>query len=649
MSKIILLTLIISSFIMPQSKYFIYFKDKGAAGLGKNSAEYSQALSMLSEKAIERRKSVLGENNIITYEDLPVNNEYIQKIKEAGVKTERELSWFNSVSAYLTNSQLEQIKQFPFVEKIELVKTISFRRTLPVTLEELPSAPAKADELNYGQSFTQLNLSGIPEVHAAGITGEGVLVGFLDSGFDWKRHESLTNAKVLGEYDFIFNDSVTANQAGDSGTQDNHGTKVFSVVGGFKQGSLIGAAYNASFLLAKTEYVPTETKVEEDNYAAALIWMEQKGVDITSSSLGYNEFDDGSYAYSDMNGKTAVTTKALEHAFELGVITITAAGNEGSNSWYYITAPADGFNVIAVGAVNSSNVVASFSSHGPAYDGRIKPEVTAQGVNVYGATAGTASGYAPSGGTSLATPIVCGVAALLKSAYPYLTNTQVRNILIETADSAASPNNERGYGLVSAARAVSYPNIFRADSGYFLNKMFIGDKYTGMSSVQVYFSQDGQTYSSYNIDAGQLNQYSTLIPETRIGSILDIYYTYSNGSGNTIREPQSGTFKVIYGTLNVSYNLTTESMFPNGFELLNNYPNPFNSVTTILYKLPESTNIKLTIYNVLGEKISTLVNSFQEAGIYRVSWNAGNFASGMYIYVLESNTKILSGKMMLLK
>ena len=190
----------------------------------------------------------------------------------------------------------------------------------------------------------------------------------------------------------------------------DHGTYVFSILAGIVDSVLIGPAFNSSFILAKTEDIRSETHIEEDNYAAALIWMENLGVDITTSSLGYNIFDSGySYTYADMNGRTTIVTKAAELAFQRGVSTFTSAGNEGNNSWGYILAPADGFNTIAVGAVNDLGNVAGFSSHGPTYDGRIKPEVVAHGVNVYGAVSGTNNGYQFNNGTSAAAPIASGI------------------------------------------------------------------------------------------------------------------------------------------------------------------------------------------------------------------------------------------------
>jgi len=239
----------------------------------------------------------------------------------------------------------------------------------------------------------------------------------LDTGFDWKEHESLQNATIIAEYDFVNQDSVTADQEDDQPGQHSHGTLTFSVLGGYKDSSLIGAAFGSDFILAKTEDIKSETHVEEDNYAAALEWMENYGVDITSSSLGYSVFDPStfSYTYEDMDGKTTIVTKAAEIAFRKGVLTVTSAGNEGGTSWFYIIAPADGFNTLGIGAVDANNNVAGFSSRGPTFDGRIKPDVVTRGVSVYGAVAGTFSNYTRASGTSLSAPLATTSGLILPS------------------------------------------------------------------------------------------------------------------------------------------------------------------------------------------------------------------------------------------
>ena len=85
------------------------------------------------------------------------------------------------------------------------------------------------------------------------------------------------------------------------------------------------------------------------------------------------------------------------------------------------------------------------------------------------------------------------------------------------------------------------------------------------------------------------------------------------------------------------------------FELSQNYPNPFNPITTIRFSLPEASTVKLTIYNILGQEIKTLLNEYKEAGIHTVNFDASEINSGMYIYKLEAGNFVQTRKMTLVK
>lgn len=642
-----------------QNKYYIYFKDKGITPnqtLNKFSSEYKKALESLSDRSIERRKKNMGEENIITFEDLPIQKNYVDFITSQGIRIENELTWFNSVTAYLNETQLNNLKKLSFVDRVEPVRIFSFKREAVMPVNQLVKETSSQDQINYGMSFTQLNLSDIPIVHQKGITGSGIIIGILDTGFKWKGHESLIGTKVISEYDFIFKDSVTADQPEDVPGQHNHGTAVFSVIGGYKDSVLVGAAFNSSFILAKTEDIRSETHVEEDNYAAALIWMESLGVDFTTSSLGYNEFDDSvfSYKYSDMNGKTTIVTKAAELAFQRGVVTITAAGNEGNNSWKYIIAPADGFNTIAVGAVGSNNVIASFSSRGPSFDGRIKPEITAQGVSVYSASTSGFNIYGYGNGTSLATPIAAGVASLLLSAHPHLKNTQVRNILIETADNSSSPNNERGYGLVSAKRAISFPNLEEVNNHYKLHKIFFNDAGVESNSVKLNYSVNGKDYLSQTMIFDGVNKFISEIPMLTDGQTVDLFFTYKDSLDNEHKEPSDNTkYKFKYGELNLYHNLSIPIPYDYGI-LSQNYPNPFNNTTNIKFMAASVEPAEIIIIDAIGQKVKTLFNGLTKKGENTIQWDAftdsGTAASsGVYLYILKIGGKEYGKKMIILK
>ena len=217
MSKSVLIILFFSTLIIAQEKYFIYFKDKGPENsynqLNKNSVSYQEALNSLTEKAVERRIKNMGED-YITYEDLKIYADYISEIENLGIKILRKLNWFNSVSAYLNPEQIEVIKNLPFVEAIEPVKKLSYKNDFKYETDN-SFLKLSGTTYNYGAAFKQVNLSDIPFIHSKNISGQNVLIGILDSGFDWKYHEALQNKDVIAEYDFVFNDSVTANQSGD--------------------------------------------------------------------------------------------------------------------------------------------------------------------------------------------------------------------------------------------------------------------------------------------------------------------------------------------------------------------------------------------------------------------------------------------------
>ncbi len=654
MKKLIVLLLFASlTFAQSTSKYFIYFKDKGVsetAHFSKTSAKYSEALNSLSEKSIKRRIKSMGKE-YITYEDLPVNKQYIVKVKGSGAEIVWTLKWLNAVSAFLTDEQYQEISRYDFVKNIESVKkTKQIKEKIEAKgLKKTSSTSETKYKYDYGASLTQYELSEIPIVHDAGFTGTGVTIGILDAGFWWENHPALQNNKVLAERDFVY---------GDNNTDDNdasHGTAVFSLVGGFAEGNIVAPAFNAQFVLAKTEDVRSETHSEEDNYAAAMEWMDSIGVDITTTSLGYNEFDsgEGNYSYSDMDGKTTVITKVAELAFSRGILTVTSAGNEGNNSWKYITAPADGFNTISVGAVKSNRILASFSSRGPTYDGRIKPEVVAQGSSCYHANAYSKTEYGYGGGTSYSGPIVAGIAGQLLSAYPHLNNEQMRSIIIEACDSTEKPNNDYGYGLLSAKRAVEFPNLKKENGNYTLNKIVLDENMADGDSLTVGILEGKADVGDIYIMKKNGHYFSLTLPSYQEGEELTLLFSVKKNGDSNI--PIGGNYKFKYGSLDIVLGIKdVVATIPETFSLGQNYPNPFNPSTYFVLSLPQQEYVTVNIYNILGEKVRTLVSKNFSVGNYKLSWDGtndfgGKVASGVYIYTAISKNNLASKKLIYLR
>ncbi len=653
--------IVITSIGLAQEKYFIYFKDKGVeptVKLEKSSPVYNSALSLLSPKSIERRIKNLGEDNFITYEDLPLVNDYVFQLEQNGIKIENKLRWFNAVTSYLLEEEKDRVAAFSFVEKIERVREFVFKSPELETASQLFKQPDNFADFDYGPSFDQLQLSDVPAVHSKGITGEGVMLGLLDTGFNWKNHESLKDATVVAEYDFVFKDESTENDSRDIPAQHDHGTLVFSIVGGFKEGSLIGSAFGSDFILAKTEDIRSEKHIEEDNYAAALEWMESYGVDITSSSLGYSTFDapEFSYTYEDMDGMTTIVTRAAELAFRRGVVTITSAGNEGGTSWYYILAPADGKNTLAIGAVDNNNQVASFSSRGPSYDGRIKPDVVAKGVGVYGANAEDFSAYVSRSGTSVAAPIASGVAALLLSAYPHLKNTQVRTILFESADNNSSPDNDRGYGLISAVKAIEFPNLDPSEGTFLLNKIFLINDNINPQSVVVNYSTNGTDYSQKQMGFDGNLTYTFKLPYLFNDELVDFYFTYEDNTGASFRDPVNSNYRFYYGSLDISLNTELKRTYSD-YIVSEPYPNPFyplqSTFTSVSIKSSGNENLTIRIIDPLGQEVGHF-NTITTDGENKFDWfgkqdNGIWLASGVYYFLIDLDGKKFSRNLVLLR
>ncbi len=139
------------------------------------------------------------------------------------------------------------------------------------------------------------------------------------------------------------------------------------------------------------------------------------------------------------------------------MLVVTSAGNQGNRSWGYITAPADGDSVLAVGGLYANGDYWPVSSPGPTADGRIKPNVAGQAVEM--ALANTSNGVSQGNGTSFASPLIAGLAAGIWQAYPDLGNMDLFSLLERSGNNAGAPNNQVGYGLPSFVRARALMNL----------------------------------------------------------------------------------------------------------------------------------------------------------------------------------------------
>ena len=276
---------------------------------------------------LRRHRRATATQSTIDALDMPVSLDYLQRIQSFGVHIRRVSHWFNAISVSATIKQLEEIRKLPFIVYIAPVRQLRRPNTQhdDIRIEDEWGYAKKVGAIDYGASAWQSEMLGVNDVHDRGYSGTGILVLMLDTGF-MNSHEAINQERILGEYDFINDDGETANETAEENKigQHNHGSMTYSVLGGYAPGELIGPAYGCDFLLAKTESVAYELEVEEDNFVVALEWGENWGADIVSSSLGYNAW----YEYEQMDGRTAITTRAVSIATQLGMVVVTAAGND---------------------------------------------------------------------------------------------------------------------------------------------------------------------------------------------------------------------------------------------------------------------------------------------------------------------------------
>lgn len=363
--------------------------------------------------------------------------------------------WLHAVSVAAPAAALGQLARERWSSHLQPLGRWRLPPT-PARIDELAAAapdtcPAGGDPV-YGPSEMPYRQLGLRPLADAGVSGAGVRIAILDAGFN-TLDPAFAGVAVNAQRDFVFGDSIVRDEPNDLPGAQSHGTAVWSLFAGLVPGRLVGVARGASYLLAKTEDIRSETRVEEDNYVAALEWADSIGVDIVSSSLGYLVFDNGfTYTPSQLNGDVAVTSVAADSAAARGILLVTAAGNNGPGFRTLVT-PGDADSVITVGAEDSLGTITAFSSRGPTADGRIKPDLTAPGFEVC-AVAGTS--LARVAGTSFATPLMAAASALVKQLHPAIGPMALRAALRAHATNRDAPDSTRGWGRPDVGAAAVF-------------------------------------------------------------------------------------------------------------------------------------------------------------------------------------------------
>ncbi|MCX2739194.1 S8 family serine peptidase [Pontibacter anaerobius] len=465
-----------------EQKRLVYFTDKN-----NTPFSLSKPLEFLSPKALQRRSR---QNIPLTNRDLPVNPVYVSGLQEAGVRVWYTSRWFNAAVVQCSDAQLQQLESLAYVQRTQTLNRVAgaagamqqeTEQELVVTSEEAAGWPVLERE-DYGLAFHQADMLGADELHMDNYTGAGMTIAVFDAGFPEVPNVSafshlFQNNQLQATYDFVQKQESVFGA-------DAHGTAVLSTMAAYVPGTMVGTAFGANYLLLRTEDAATEHNIEEVNWLLAAEFADSAGADVINSSLGYTVFDSPSrsYTYQDLDGNTSIVSKAADFAAAAGMLVVVSAGNEGNKNWRYISAPADGDSVLAVGAVDSLGVKALFSSFGPTADGRIKPDVVALGQQAYFILPN--GRLAQGNGTSFAGPIMAGFAASLWQAHPFKTNIEMIELLRSSGSNAENPDNSIGYGIPNYSRTItSLPELITGESLYITNPV-------GREPIILYLGQE---------------------------------------------------------------------------------------------------------------------------------------------------------------
>lgn len=442
MKKLLLVVVLLGATIAKaQQDALVFFADKENV-----AASIANPISILTQEAIDRKAM---HSIAIDVLDVPVNEGYISQIKNAtGITVLAKSKWMNAVFVRGSQQNINNLMNLTPVVNIEFSDKNLNLQPFQGDAEDKFRIENEESRIvyDYGEAFNQTEMLGVDFLHEQDFTGEGMIIAVLDSGFpnvmtNPAFSDIVSEGRLLGTYDFA------ERQTNVDGT-GSHGAQTFSDIGAFLDGGekFVGTAPDASFYLFRTEFAPTENPVEEAWWVEALERADSLGVDVVNTSLGYQDFDNSNYdhAYEDLDGETTIAARGANFAFDKGMLLVTSAGNDGEG-FTFVATPADAKGVLTVGAVDADGDYVSFSSIGPTVDGRIKPDVMAQGRDA--AVVGQDGNVGFSNGTSFSSPIMAGAMASLWQSRPEIKNNRIIDVVRRAGSLFDNPTNEMGYGI----------------------------------------------------------------------------------------------------------------------------------------------------------------------------------------------------------
>ena len=460
MRKVTFLLLFLTVTLFAQAQiatniYWVQFTDKNNSPYSIDNPE-----AYLSPRALQRRANL---GLTIDEYDLPVNPQYLQAVADCGAELINPSKWLNGVSVHVTDpAVIEAINALEFVAVVRNCPNYPEAQEMK---ERWLANEMKLSSVNrgmygyYGGAEAQVTQLKVNLLHEMGFDGTGVVVAVLDGGFQGTENASCFDnmreeGRLLGTRDFVYGSNSVY-------TQSTHGTSCLSTMAAYDPNNMVGTAPKASYYLIHTEDGNSENIIEEYNWVSGAEYADSLGVDVCSTSLGYIDFDMGQWdhPFEHFDGKTAPMSIGCEIAASRGMICMNAAGNEGDGNCT-LGIPADAEHILTVGAVDSNGNRAYFSSVGPTYDGRIKPDVMAMGEGTYVASGyGNWWPYYNGDGTSFATPVLAGAVACLRQARPYASVQEMSDAIRACSDRADNPDNKYGYGIPDFSQALEVLHV----------------------------------------------------------------------------------------------------------------------------------------------------------------------------------------------
>lgn len=508
MKKLLSIALVVViSFVSAQTQLvFVFFKDKP-----NKAAFYANPASELTQKSLDRRTRL---GVALNDQDAPIEQSYIQNIRNLGFTVTDYSKWMNGVAVNATLTQIAQLESQTYVQSVERFIKHGGKPAPSVKrnkFDDFNNSEGKT-EFNYGQGLAQINQVNLRPLHVAGFTGTGVTIAVIDTGFPRVNTGSVyarirNNGQIKGGYNFINKSTDIYNTS-----LNNHGSYCLGTIAGYVENQFVGTAPDADFYLYASEDAANEIPEELIYWAEAAEEADRKGVDVITTSLGYYDFDDPRYSltYSDMDGTTSFIARVAQIAVEKGIFVLAAAGNEAQNAWHYIITPADNEKVFTVGGVTSTGASSSFSSYGPNSVGVIKPDASARGTNT---VMGYNNSVTQSSGTSFATPLAAGGVACLIQAVPNKPLDQLRDLLRQKASLYPNHTDPMGYGIfnfgnsLTAAQLATASNTVKSAVSIYPNPVsttFAIKSADKIISVELYNSLGQKALSfandSYNIE-----------------------------------------------------------------------------------------------------------------------------------------------------